>query len=87
MNPARVAHLHSLSLDGRSAAQDLITAFATHRLYALSQGDARDILAAVVSAVTHWDAEAEAAGISAAERAIGAPAFAALHDAMTLAAA
>ena len=87
MNPARAAHLHSLSLYGRSAAQDPLTAFATHRLYALSQGDARDILAEVVSAVTRWDAEAEAAGISVAERAIVAPAFAALDQAMTLAAA
>ncbi len=87
MNPARVAHLHSLSLDGRSAAQDPLTAFATHRLYALSQGDARDILADVVSAVTRWEAEAEAAGIGAAERAIVAPAFAALDEATTLTAA
>ncbi len=84
MNPARAAHPHSLSLDGRSAGQDVLTAFATHALYALAEPDARRILGEVVSAATRWEAEAEAAGIGAAERRIVAPAFAALDDAGTL---
>ena len=87
MNPARAAHVHSLSLDGRSDAQDLRSAFATHRLYALAEGQARAVLAEVVSAVISWKAEADAVGISAAERGIVAPAFASLEEAMTLSAA
>ena len=87
MNPARAAHPHSLSLDGRTSGQDALTAFATHRLYALSERDARTILAEVVVAVARWRAEAEAAGIGSAECDIVASAFAALDDAMALGAA
>ncbi len=87
MNPARAAHPHSLSLDGRTNGQDALTAFATHRLYALSERDARRILAEVVTAVARWRAEAEAAGIGAVERDIVGPAFAALGDATALGAA
>jgi hypothetical protein len=38
----------------------------------------------VVSAATRWEAEAEAAGISAAERRIVTPTFAALDHALSL---
>ncbi len=85
MNPARAAHPHSLSLDGRSDGQDPLTAFATHRLYALSEGEARQILAEVVESLARWNAAAEAAGIGQNERDLVAPAFAALEDAAALA--
>ncbi len=85
MNPARAAHPHSLSLDGRGSDQDPLTAFATHRLYGLPEREARRILEDVVAAVGGWKTEADGAGIGAAERELVAPAFAALDDATTLA--
>ena len=85
MNPARAAHRHSLSLDGLSEAQDLRSAFATYRLYALSERSARQILAEVIDALDDWKGEAEAAGIGATERDIVGPAFATLDDAVALA--
>ena len=84
MNPARAAHPHSLSLDGRSDGQDARTAFATHRLYVLSERDARRILAEVIDALAWWKAEAETAGLGTTERETVAPAFAALQDAAVL---
>lgn len=87
MNPARAAHRHSLSLDGRSDDQGVLTAFRTHPLYALSEGEARDILDRVVTAVSHWEVVAKASAISAIERETVAPAFAQLKDAADLAAA
>jgi serine/threonine-protein kinase HipA len=84
MNPARAAHPHSLSLDGRGDAQDILTALATHRLYALSERDAKRVLAEVVEAVSNWEDEAERSGIGAAERQVVAPSFAALADAERL---
>lgn len=87
MNPARAAHRHSLSLDGRSDDQDVRTAFATHRLYRLSEREAREILGGVVSAVSHWEAEAKAAAIGTIECEAVAPAFAQLKEAAVLAAA
>jgi serine/threonine-protein kinase HipA len=85
MNPAREAHPHSLSLDGRTATQDPAAVLATHRLYALSERDARRIIAEVARAVAGWEAEATAAGIGATERQVVAPAFAALAAAEGLA--
>ncbi len=87
MNPARAAHRHSLSLDGRSDDQDVLTAFATHRLYQLSAREAREILGVVVRAVSQWKAEAKAVAIGAIECEAVAPAFAQLKDAAVLAAA
>lgn len=84
MNPAREAHPHSLSLDGRTDAQDPATVLATHRLYALSERDARRITSEVVLAVARWDTEAAAAGIGEGEREIVSPAFAALDAAQEL---
>jgi serine/threonine-protein kinase HipA len=81
MNPARAAHRHSLSLDGRSDDQDVLTAFATHRLYQLSKPEAREILGGVVSAVARWEAAAKAAAIGPIEREAVAPAFAQLKEA------
>lgn len=66
MNPARAAHPHSLSLDGTSRGQDVVTAMATHRLYALSEVDAYAILDDGVEAVSSWASEAERADIPAA---------------------
>jgi len=86
MNPARAVHRHSLSLDGKSDGQDLLTAFSTHRLYALSVADARRILAEVVRAVGTWRDGARAVGIGSSEQDIVAPAFAALDDAEAIAA-
>jgi len=86
MNPARAAHRHNLSLDGRSDDQDVRTAFATHRLYQLSEREAREILGGVVRALSHWEAEAKAAAIGTIEREAVAPAFAELKEATVLAA-
>jgi serine/threonine-protein kinase HipA len=84
MNPARAAHRHHLSLDGRSDDQGLNAAFATYRLYGLSGQDARQVLADVVASLSRWPAEAERAGIGTAERGLAAPAFAALEEATIL---
>ena len=86
LNPARAAHRHSLSLDGRGDGQDPITAFATHRLYDLQERDARRILAEVVEAVAGWRAEAQAVGIGSAEQELVAPTFASLDAAAALSA-
>lgn len=85
MNPARAAHRHSLSLDGRSDDQDVLTAFATHRLYQLSAREAREILGEVVRAVSNWEDAAKAAAIGTIEREAVAPAFVQLKDAAVLA--
>ncbi|HUQ17791.1 MAG TPA: HipA domain-containing protein [Candidatus Saccharimonadales bacterium] len=87
MNPSRAAHRHSLSLDGRSDDQDVRTAFATHRLYQLSERDAREILGGLVRTVSRWEATAKAAAIGRIEREAVAPAFAQLKEAGALAAA
>ncbi len=84
MNPARAAHQHSLSLDGASGHQDVVTALSTHRLYALSEGDAYAILHDVVGAVSAWESEAEKAELSVSERRIVEPALAALPEARDL---
>ncbi len=84
MNPARAAHPHSLSLDGESSRQDVATAVATHRLYALSDREAKQILAEVVEAVGGWRNAAGSAGIGTAERETVAPAFAGLEEAVAL---
>lgn len=84
LNPARVAHPHSLSLDGRTDAQDIGTALATHRFYHLSEGDARGILGEVVAAVDRWDDEAARAGIGPGERTIVGTSFSALEDGRAL---
>ncbi len=76
LNPTRAAHVHSLSLDGRSDAQDVRTALATHRLYALAEPDARRILAEVVGALSDWEGEADRNGISRLERQIVSASFA-----------
>lgn len=85
MNPARAAHRHSLSLDGRTDAQDVRTAYATHGLYRLSEREAREVLADVVRAVTSWEREALAVEIGRLERETVAPAFAQLPAAAQLA--
>lgn len=84
MNPARAAHPRSLSLDGSSNDQGVLTALSTHRLYALSEGDAFAILRDVVEAASEWEIEAAAAGIPASERRIIESAFAALPEARDL---
>lgn len=71
MNPARAAHPHSLSLDGATGGdQSVVTALSTHRLYALSEGDAFAILSDVVEAVSGWEREAKTVDLSLPERRI-----------------
>ena len=84
MNPARAAHPHSISLDGSSDHQDTVTALSTHRLYALSEGDAYAILHDVVEAVSAWESEAKEANIPAPERRIVESALTALPEARDL---
>ena len=84
MNPARAAHPHSLSLDGLSSDQGVVTALSTHRLYALSEDDAYAILRDVVEAVSAWESEAEKAEIPAPERRIVESALTALPEARDL---
>jgi serine/threonine-protein kinase HipA len=80
MNPARAAHPHSLSFDGRTDAQDIGTAMTTHRLYALTDRDARRILGEVIEAVEAWQDEAVRADIGPGERRIVSTSFSALED-------
>jgi serine/threonine-protein kinase HipA len=84
MNLARAAHQHGLSLDGRTSGQRVTIAFATHRLYALSEREAKQILAEVVEAAWEWKAVAEEAGIGAVEREVVGQAFTVLDDATAL---
>ena len=84
MNPARAAHRHSISLDGRTDDQSVGAAFATHRLYRLTERAATQVLAEIVAAVAGWDAVAEAAGLGTRERVLVGPAFAALSEARDL---
>ena len=84
MNPARGARQHTLSVDGSTEAQDVRAAIATHRLYGLSETDARAIVRQVVAAVRRWPQEASAAGISETERRIVGSAFAAIEPAADL---
>lgn len=84
MNPARAAHPHSLSLDGVSSDQSVVTALSTHRLYALSEGDAYAILRDVVEAVSAWEREAENADLSLSERRMVESALTALPEARDL---
>ena len=81
MNPAREAHPHSLSLDGRTEAQDPGTVLSTHRLYGLSKSEAKQIMSDVVQAARDWELEAEKAGIAENEQRIVSGAFAALEPA------
>src|SRR5689334_9797455 len=81
MNPARAAHRHSISLDGRTDDQGLVAAFATHRLYRLTAAAAKDLLAEIVAAVARWDAVAASVGLGTGERALVDPAFAQLSEA------
>jgi serine/threonine-protein kinase HipA len=81
MNPAREAHPHSLSLDGRTEAQDPGTVLSTHRLYGLSESEAKQIMSDVVRAARDWELEAEEAGIAENEQRIVSGAFAALAPA------
>lgn len=84
MNPARATHPHSLSLDGVSSDQGVVTALSTHRLYALSDGDAYAILRDVVEAVSAWEREAKNADLSLSERRIVESALTALPEARDL---
>jgi serine/threonine-protein kinase HipA len=84
MNPARAAHPHSLSLDGETVEQDLLTALSTHRLYALTEEDAYAMLKEVVEVVSTWETEAAEAKIPAAERQIVASSLTALAEADAL---
>ena len=85
MNPARAAHAHSLSLDGRTEAQGVLTALATHRLYSLSEGEAHRVLAEVVDVVAGWEGEAAGVGIAQAERRLVSASFSALDEGRALA--
>ena len=84
MNPAREAREHSLSLDGRTIAPDIVAALATHRLYGLSEAEALVVLREVTDVATGWRTEATRAGIPAAEQGIVGVAFAALDPALAL---
>jgi serine/threonine-protein kinase HipA len=84
MNPAREAREHSLSLDGRTIAPDVVAALATHRLYGLSEAEALVILRSVTDVATGWRTEATRAGIPASEQDIVGVALAALEPALAL---
>jgi serine/threonine-protein kinase HipA len=81
MNPAREAHPHSLSLDGRTEAQDPGTVLSTHRYYGLSEAEAKQVMTEVIRAVREWGLEADEAGIAESEQRIVAAAFSALEPA------
>ena len=87
MNPAREAHRHSLSLDGRTEAQDPGTVLSTHRLYGLSEGEAKQVMTEVIRAVRDWGLEADDADIAESEQRIVAAAFSALEPAAAAVAA
>jgi serine/threonine-protein kinase HipA len=87
MNPARGAREHSLSLDGRTIAPDIVAALATHRSYGLSETEALLVLREVTDAAAGWRAEATRASIPAAEQDIVGAAFGALDPALELLAA
>jgi serine/threonine-protein kinase HipA len=84
MNPAREAREHSLAVDGRTNAADVRAALETHRLYGLSETDARRVIHEVATAVSDWHAEARRAGIGEAEQRVVGAAFIALRTAMDL---
>jgi serine/threonine-protein kinase HipA len=69
LNPARELREHSLAIDGTTTAPSLTAAFATHRLYGLSEPRALEIVREVARAVSRWPDVARAQGISVPERA------------------
>jgi serine/threonine-protein kinase HipA len=81
MNPAREARLHTLSVDGLSPGQDIVAAYATRRLYWLSDAEARAIIWEVTDAVARWPGVAASAGIPTTEQRIVGAAFAMLAPA------
>lgn len=73
LNPAREMREHSLAIDGTITAPSLTAAFATHRLYGLSEPRSREIVGEVARAVSRWPDVARSQGISDTEQAtIGA---------------
>jgi serine/threonine-protein kinase HipA len=84
MNPAREARQHSISLDGTTHDPDVLAAFATHRLWGLSDPAARAVLRDVVTAASGWRAEAARAGIGRGEQDMVGVAFAQLEAARAL---
>lgn len=69
LNPARELREHALAVDGTTTAPNLPAAFATHRLYGLSEARGREIAREVDRAVSRWPDVARAHGISATEQA------------------
>jgi serine/threonine-protein kinase HipA len=69
LNPAREMQEHSLYIDGSITAPSLFAAFATHRLYGLSEPQARQIVQEVARAVARWSDVAISQGILEPERA------------------
>jgi serine/threonine-protein kinase HipA len=73
LNPAREMREHSLAIDGTITAPSLTAAFATHRLYGLSEPRSREIVGEVARAVSRWPDVARSQRISDTEQAtIGA---------------
>jgi serine/threonine-protein kinase HipA len=64
LNPAREMREHSLTIDGTITEPSLPVALATHRLYGLSDGRAREIVRKVDGALEIWPSVAESVGIS-----------------------
>ncbi len=69
LNPAREMREHSLAIDGTTTVASLTAAIGTHRLYGLSDTQAREILGEVASAVSKWPGVADSVGISQSEQA------------------
>lgn len=69
LNPAREMREHSLAIDGTITAPSVTAAFATHRLYGLSEPRAREIICEVARAVSSWPDIARSQGISEPEQA------------------
>jgi serine/threonine-protein kinase HipA len=68
LNPAREMREHSLAIDGMTTESSLPAALATHRLYGLSDGRAREIVREVGRALGSWPSVAASVGISKVEQ-------------------
>ena len=68
LNPAREMREHSLTIDGMITEPSLATALATHRLYGLSEGRAREIVCQIGRALAAWPLVAESVAITKVEQ-------------------
>lgn len=68
LNPAREMREHSLAIDGTITEPSLPVALATHRLYGLSDGRAREIAEDVRRALISWRSVADSVAITKVEQ-------------------